>query len=194
MLNLFGNDPKILRFQIDRERCIEGIDYISTLKPGVTQYYVGKIFYFADKAHFLDWGRPISGDRYIAMEHGPVPSTIYDLLKEDAGEPDEVLDQLFQRVKIKSEGNKRRIYTLGMTEFPHLSGTDKKCLEVATKRFGSMSFDDLKRLAHEEAAWVEAEKRFGLNNEMNLIHWAEELGTNTEAIVSYVEEQQYFRP
>jgi hypothetical protein len=57
-----------------------------------------------------------------------------------------------------------------------------------------MSFDDLKRLAHEEAAWVEAEKRFGLNNEMNLIHWAEELGANTEAIVSYVEERQYFRP
>jgi uncharacterized phage-associated protein len=193
MLNLFRTEPRILRFEIDLCRVIEGIDYISTLKPGVTQYYVGKIFYFADKSHFLDWGRPISGDRYIAMEHGPVPSTIYDLLKEDAGEPDEVLDDLCKRVRIKTDGNKRRVYSIGETEFPHLSGTDKQYLKIATGKYGSMSFDELKRLAHKEAAWVEAEKRLGLNNEMNLIHWAEELGGKVEAIVTNVEERQYFK-
>src|SRR5262245_62889630 len=85
LFDLFKSEPKILRFQIDWNRCIEGIAFISSLRPGITQYYIGKIFYFADKAHFLDWGRPISGDRYVAMEHGPVPSNIYDLLMEDSG-------------------------------------------------------------------------------------------------------------
>jgi uncharacterized phage-associated protein len=193
MFNLFRNERKILRFQIDWDRCIEGIAYISKLKPGVTQYYIGKIFYFADKSHFLDWGRPISGDRYIAMEHGPVPSNIYDLLKEGAGEPDEVVDCLYRRVKIETDGNKRRVFSRENENFPHLSGTDKGYLEVATKKYASMSFDELRRLAHKEAAWVEAEKQLGLNNEMNLIHWAEELGANAEAIAADVEERQYFR-
>lgn len=190
MLNIFGKSQKRLRFDLDWQKCIEGIDYVASLQPGITQYYIGKIFYFADKEHFLDWGRPISGDKYIAMEHGPVPSTIYDLLKEDSGEPDEILDRLTKRVEIKSEGNRRRVYSRGGNEFPHLSGTDQEYLTNATKQYARMSFGKLKALAHDEAAYVEAEKKFGLNNEMNLLRWADELDANSETVASYVEERQ----
>jgi uncharacterized phage-associated protein len=194
MLNfLFKAEPKVLRFRVDLDRCIEGIHYIADLKPGVTQYYIGKIFYFADKAHFLDWGRPISGDRYIAMEHGPAPSTIYDLLKEGAGEPDEIIDALLRRVEIKSDGNKRRVYSRENGDFPHLSGTDKEYLRASVEKYGSKSFAELKRLAHQEPAYVEAEDRFGLNNEMNLIRWAEELDADPEKVAAHVEEQQFFK-
>ena len=194
MLNfLFKPEPRVLRFRVDLDRCIEGIHYIAELKPGVTQYYIGKIFYFADKAHFLDWGRPISGDRYIAMEHGPAPSTIYDLLKGDAGEPDEVIDALLDRVEIKSDGSKRRVYSRGKGDFPHLAGTEREYLRKSVEEYGCKSFEEIKRLAHQERAYVEAEDRFGLNNEMNLIRWVEELDADPEKVAANVEEQQLFK-
>jgi hypothetical protein len=48
-------------------------------------------------------------------------------------------------------------------------------------------------LAHQERAYVEAENRFGLNNEMNLIRWAEELDADPEKVAAHVEEQQCFK-
>lgn len=154
---------------------MEGIDAVARALPGVTQYYVGKIFYFADKEHFLDWGRPISGDRYVAMPHGPVPSNIYDYLKEDSGEPDEILDELTSRVSIATDGNKRRVYSRNRNDLNHLSGTDVEYLTNATLKYGHMSFGELKQLSHQESAYVEAEKQVGLNNEMNLLRWADDI-------------------
>lgn len=188
--NIFNHRQKMMRFALDRPKCIEGIDFVASLYPGITQYYIGKIFYFADKEHFLDWGRPISGDRYIAMEHGPVPSTIFELLKPNSGEPDEVLDQLNARVDIRQDGNKRRVYSRGRDAYPNLSGTDREYLAAAATRYGKMSFGQLKALAHKEPAYVEAEETLGLNNEMNLLRWAEEITSDTRAIAAHVEDKR----
>ena len=57
-------DP-FIRFRVDIEKCIQGIQFLAANKPGITQYYVCKIFFFADKKHLLDWGTPISGDKYV---------------------------------------------------------------------------------------------------------------------------------
>ncbi len=44
-------------------------------------YQIGKAMYFADLYHLSHYGFFIAGDRYIAMDCGPVPSGLYDLLK-----------------------------------------------------------------------------------------------------------------
>ena len=41
-----------------------------------------KLLYLADRASFLEYGHPITGDRYVAMKLGPVLSTVYDRIKE----------------------------------------------------------------------------------------------------------------
>ena len=40
-----------------------------------------KILYFADQRHLSLYGRSITGDTYIAMQYGPVPSNVDDILK-----------------------------------------------------------------------------------------------------------------
>jgi uncharacterized phage-associated protein len=42
---------------------------------------VFKILWFADIAHIKKYGRSITGDAYIKMELGPVPSFLYDVFK-----------------------------------------------------------------------------------------------------------------
>jgi uncharacterized phage-associated protein len=40
-----------------------------------------KLLYLADRESLKETGRTITGDRVVAMEHGPVPSCAYHLLE-----------------------------------------------------------------------------------------------------------------
>ena len=51
-------------------------------KCGATDYiHLFKILYFAEREHYADYGKRITKDIFIAMEHGPVPSFLYNALK-----------------------------------------------------------------------------------------------------------------
>jgi len=39
-----------------------------------------KLLYLADREALLEWGRPVTTDRYVSMDHGPVVSQIYGLI------------------------------------------------------------------------------------------------------------------
>jgi uncharacterized phage-associated protein len=157
------------------EKCIQGIQFLSAQNPGITQYYIGKVFFFADRAHLRDWGRTISGDRYVAMEHGPVPSTIYDLLKSTSGEPDEIADRLWEVVKSERDGNKIRVFSLEKEpKCPALSSSDKDYLLKSLNKYGRKSFSEIKDISHKDPAYEAAWSGPGLNNEMDLRLWFEE--------------------
>jgi uncharacterized phage-associated protein len=42
-----------------------------------------KLLYLADRKALARWGRPITTDRYAAMEHGPVVSRVYALISSE---------------------------------------------------------------------------------------------------------------
>ncbi len=51
-------------------------------KCGATDFiHLFKILYFAEKEHYANYGKHITKDTFIAMDHGPVPSFLYDALK-----------------------------------------------------------------------------------------------------------------
>lgn len=80
----------MLYFKFNEEKALSAILYITKklmeggIKVGLHKVF--KIFYFADQKHLSRYGRPITGDHYIAMEHGPVPSRIYDMVKTVRGD------------------------------------------------------------------------------------------------------------
>lgn len=159
------------RFEFDWSKAIQAIDYLVSLQPGMTQYYIGKVMFFADRDHLVDYGRPISGDKYVAMEHGPVPSAIRDLLKADSGYPDEVTDQLNARLERVIDGSKQHIYSKGTEEFSRLSGSDKEYLKASLGKYAKMSFGQLKAISHEDPAYEAAWAKPGAANEMDVELW-----------------------
>lgn len=179
----------MIRFRTNWSKCIEAIDLLSREQDGITQYYVGKVCYFADKEHLLDYGRPITGDRYVAMEHGPVPSGIRDLLKQDGGLADDVLTSLYERVKIEKRQNLQHVSSNRVEGFPNLSETDCEYLLAALKKYGKMSFPELKRVSHDEA-WNAAWAQDGLNNEMDPENWLSELGDQRNSAVAYLSDRR----
>lgn len=186
-----GRALDMTRFKFDWEKAIQAIDYIASLRPGMTQYYIGKIMFFADREHLVDYGRPITGDRYVAMEHGPVPSAIRDLLKTDSGYPDQILDELFARVEIKADGNKQHVFSKNAGEFPRLSGSDKEYLKTSLQKYGNMSFTQLKRISHKDPAYEAAWEKSGAANEIDIELWFDDF-EDPELVKAQLREHVHF--
>ena len=55
-----------------------------------------KLLYFADRKSLEETGRPITGDRFVAMPHGPTLSGLLDLVNQEGFNNDE-WDKYIQR-------------------------------------------------------------------------------------------------
>jgi hypothetical protein len=134
----------------------------------ITQYDIVKTIFLADKSHLNTYGRPITFDNYAAMIHGSVPSLVYDLLKGNAKSQNELKKQ-----GIKTLGWKKTkashiapncfIYTLdGPAKTQVLSVSDKHALTSALGTVKSLGFSQIRKLTHEDPAYLEAWKEDGL--------------------------------
>jgi len=63
----------MLSFEFKPSKFGSAVAYLAERKPGVTKKELCKLLFFADKLHLLRYGRPITGDRYFALEQGPSP-------------------------------------------------------------------------------------------------------------------------
>lgn len=98
-----------LQFKMNWAKAVEAIHFVASIHPGITPYYIAKLFYFADKAHLADWGRSICGDDYVAMEHGPVPSGVYDLVKRDEFLEDDIIAEFDRRIRSENRSLYSRV-------------------------------------------------------------------------------------
>lgn len=136
--------PRI-SFSFEPCKFIQAAAYLTRRCPAMTRMKLVKLIYFADKRHLLQWGRPITGDRYIAMQHGPVPSSGYDMLKK----PDGQFTRFF-RVAGQS---------ITMTADPgagDLSPSGLEVLESVAREFGPLSATALRNRSHKDTAWQSA--------------------------------------
>ncbi len=177
-----GTDMQV-RFRIQIDKCIQGMQHLAQRKPGISHYYVGKIFFFADREHLVDCGRPISGDRYVAMEHGPVPITMLSIIKDNAGISEEVREKFQSRLRREWAGNHVKLWPHEQApEFPSLSGSDIKYLDDSLSKYGELDFGQLRELSHHDEAYQNAMAKPGENNDLNPVDWLGYLGTPEEIV------------
>jgi hypothetical protein len=78
--------PSRVSFEFEPEKLVATIAmFAGAGLPELTTLKIAKLLYFADKRHLLRYGRPITGDAYVGMKNGPVPSIAYDVLKGATG-------------------------------------------------------------------------------------------------------------
>jgi uncharacterized phage-associated protein len=144
----------MLYFRFDEEKALSVILYIAKElwdpnRKGKPDFHkIFKILYFADQKHLVRYGRPVVGDYYVAMEHGPVPSNIYDILKSVRG------DSIFDDVKgfgsyfdVKSH----YVYPKKAPDMDAFSESDVECLKESMEENQYLTFKELKKKSHDEA-------------------------------------------
>lgn len=137
------------RFRFDPEKAVEVILYIAERLADSSFHKVSKILYFADLTHLGRYGRLITGDAYVAMKHGPVPSGSYDIMKYVRD------DGMFPFAEhAKNAFVVERAYSIKPLRAPDmgvLSRSDCECLDQAIKSYGRLSFGELTERSHDDA-------------------------------------------
>jgi uncharacterized phage-associated protein len=104
-----------------------------------------KLLYIADREMLAATGRPITGDHAVAMKHGPVLRTVYDLVKgqaAQAGAWDEYLHTDGYIVDLRADPGRGR-----------LSKGEVAKLNELTARYRGMSDWELVEETHTFAEW-----------------------------------------
>lgn len=170
--------------RFDPARAVELILYVAKRLRYPTLHSVSKILYFADREHLSRHGSLLSGDNYVAMRHGPVPSGIYDLLKAAAGRQEAPIPgQYFELVeKTIQVEDKRRVTPLRDANLDQLSASQRECLDASLKANGRLSFERLTAKSH-DAAWKSADE----NDIIDLKAIARTL-PNAKDVLAYISE------
>lgn len=71
-----------ISFEFKPKKFASSVAYLVNAKPGLTKEQICTLLFLADKAHLLRYGRTITGDRYHALEQGPIPTKGLDALTE----------------------------------------------------------------------------------------------------------------
>ena len=146
--------------QFDKVKTLNALLFVANRVRRKDFHKIFKIIYFADRQHLVDWGRPITGDTYIAMEAGPVPSRMYDMLKIVRGDsymPDtEGLNRYF---KVE---NWMYVNPLQDADFVQLTPNEREILSEAILKYADLSYDELKEKSH-DVAWRSTARDFSIS-------------------------------
>ena len=81
MLYSLQGKPMAYRFSPGKAIQAAGVLLRETSARSMTRIRLLKLLYIADRESIRQTGRPITGDRVVAMQNGPVLSRVYDCIK-----------------------------------------------------------------------------------------------------------------
>ena len=137
--------------RFDPRKAIEAIVYVASKTPAPGLHKIAKIFYFADKLHLERFGTLLSNDTYIAMDNGPVPSRIYDLMKFAGGRNVPAANAIASvRDALVVDGY--NVHAARAADCDYLSQSEIECLDEVIASHGAKSFGQLTDESH-DAAW-----------------------------------------
>jgi len=140
----------MIAFEFKPEKFASAVAYLVSLRPGLTKKQLCKLLYLADKEHLLKFGRTITGDRYFALEQGPIPTKGLDAmnLKGDRRNIEALLK--FGRLS-------GWVFCLSQDpDLKPLSRSDIGVLDQISDQFGEFPAWQLEKLTHEEPAYKKA--------------------------------------
>ena len=135
-------------FDIDKSKAINSklfvLNQLGAEKSDAHKVF--KILYFADQKHLVNYGRPITGDTYVKMQYGPVPSFLRNV--SDGNEKEGLINKT----------NKHFLTTSYQYDEEDLSESEIECLNEAIAENKDISFKKLTEKSH-DSAWQNAQWR-----------------------------------
>jgi uncharacterized phage-associated protein len=121
-----------------------------------------KLFYFLDFDHLRQYGSPVTYDKYVNLEHGPIPSNIKNLVDSAADDPDTAYLSDVIKCEFPLNTDKmckivpRRSFTPEDEDL--FSDSELKTMQAVARKYSAARADKIERDSHQEAPWRETEK------------------------------------
>lgn len=134
-----------------QERATQAAARLLQLRGGRMSYLkLLKLLYLADRKSLVEHGRPITFDRFVSMDHGPVLSQTYNLIV--AEEPP---DKRSYWREFISEPEHYEVHLLKEAPSGELSAAQEGVLGEVFAEFGHLSRWELVKFTHTLPEWVD---------------------------------------
>jgi uncharacterized phage-associated protein len=140
---------QMIRFDVDNEKLVSAMAYIAERVPGLSKMVLSKLLYFADKEHLLEYGRPITGDHYARLEHGPVPSVGLNMMRGMGS----TKQRAAYNAKLRTTPD-HVIHVEASADTQLFSRSDLRVLDHVIAEFGQLNAKQLRDLSHKDAAFT----------------------------------------
>src|SRR3989344_3546798 len=162
----YGNRHRLMKIPIPKLQAM--IRYFATYtEPRLLgKKKLMKLFYFADFTHVKKYASPITYDNYVHLEHGPIPSTILNLINAVENDADEALLADSLSVETNEDSPMKRIAPtrkFSESDSKYFSVGELKVLESICARFASKTGKFIEDQSHKEAAWLETNELEGIS-------------------------------
>lgn len=174
-----------LRIEFNEKKTVNAVLYIVNKLTRKDFHKIFKILYFADRDHLAKYGRSITGDAYIAMVDGPVPTKLYDIFKSVRG--DGYFKDEGKFLKFFSVENWDLIKTNEQANVKTLSKTDLMFLDSNIEKYGEMTWEEIREKSH-DYAWSNT----ALNRTISFENLITEAGGD-ESFIDYAQQQAYIK-
>ncbi|RUV90273.1 DUF4065 domain-containing protein [Mesorhizobium sp. M1A.F.Ca.IN.020.06.1.1] len=144
-----------MKFTLDKPKAVEAIVFIAQQMPGVGRFHASKALYFAELEHLRNYGRPIVGDRYVAMDNGPVPSFSYDVLKGTVAPADKEL--VDGALEVDTRWGHPEYKAAREPRLELFSPSDLECLQHGIAHVKGKSFGSISDETHQHPGWKNAD-------------------------------------
>lgn len=134
---------KRIHFHFDERKAADAAAYMIQIHGGrMNHMLLLKLLYAAERESLKRRHRPIFGDRYVSMQHGPVVSRVYNLIKEERDFP-------AWAVLIEKD-SATTVRLLIEPPLLSLSDTDRELLDAAKAMYPNMNQYQVRDSMHQE--------------------------------------------
>ncbi|MFH1115121.1 MAG: Panacea domain-containing protein [Pseudomonadota bacterium] len=134
----------------NKEKTTAALLHLADKAGSMDLYALMKMFYWADKEHFQQFGRTITGDEYEAEPYGPLPSKIYYGMINSV-RTDNIWDfDLAEHFVVEDNS----VIPRKQPDYRKLSESDVAVLDRVYARHGDKGFDELEKAAHDDPTYI----------------------------------------
>ena len=189
------NEQKMmgLRFTFDYQKSTQALNYFA-IKEGtqINKMKALKLIFLADRYHLRKYGRLITNDSYLAMKHGPVPSTTKDI-----AESNDYLDELIKTYSTHylEAINNLVLKSKAEIDISVFSESDLEALKFAWDNFGKLNQFQLRDLTHLYPEWEKFEEALSTGGclQINLMDFLKDSSANVNKCFELNDEDKEIR-
>jgi uncharacterized phage-associated protein len=153
-----------MHFRFNFEKALQATGVLLGLDGDRMEYMrLLKLLYIADREMLAEIGAPITGDRVVAMVHGPVLSQVYDLIKGQAaraGEWEHYVRTVHHHIELRNPTSRGK-----------LNKAEVEKLQEVTERYQDDTVWDICGKTHQFPEW----QKYYVENTSTTIPWEEVL-------------------
>lgn len=160
--------------------------YVLQKTGGIDYYHLFKILYFAELKHLEKWGARITQDSFYALDYGPVPTCLYDVVKGCHVSNTDLLKLFSDNIRFAGKDAPNVLLPKTEANMGYISKSEIEALDASIEENANLTFSQLKNKSH-DSAWREAYNHAG-SKAMSSVSMAKASGTD-KATLEYILEQ-----